>query len=465
MRLARRAKRGRVLSSPPLAGSPAVPASAPLDRNDSMPLIRFSTLLAVALAAASARAAVDCASAPSGTACDDGNACTQLDTCSAGACRGPLLVICAPPMDSCQLVACRPATGCTVVGSRADGTSCNDGNPCTRTDSCRTGVCVGGDPVVCVASDQCHTGVCITGPISGGSCAYPNRPDGSSCSDGDACTLGDTCQAGACTSGAPGCAPPDQCHTAADSCDPVSGCSYPARPDGTPCDDGSACTRSDTCEAGLCTGGDPVTCVPSATCRAAGTCDPTTGLCSDPPATDGAACDDGRSCTAGDACRAGLCTATVSTCACSSDDGCQALDQCHQQRTCDVPSGACSPSLPVADGAACDDGSLCTSGETCQAGACGAPRLVVTCPPPADDCHLDGACDGGTGECVYPRRPDGAACSGGRCTAGTCVAAPPPKGGCSGGPGGPASLLVLAVSLAWRWRRARPRVNEGARRR
>ena len=81
-------------------------------------------------------------------------------------------------------------------------------------------------------------------------------------------------------------------------------------PDGTPCDDGSACTQTDTCQAGVCVGSNPVVCTASDQCHVAGTCDPATGLCSNPAAPDGTACNDANACTLGDACRGGVCAGT-----------------------------------------------------------------------------------------------------------------------------------------------------------
>jgi hypothetical protein len=67
------------------------------------------------------------------------------------------------------------------------------------------------------------------------------------------------------------CAALDQCHVVG-TCDHSTGvCSNPAAPDATPCDDGSKCTTGDTCLAGTCVG-TPVVCDSS-------TCDPLTGLC------------------------------------------------------------------------------------------------------------------------------------------------------------------------------------------
>src|SRR5207247_6599013 len=90
------------------------------------------------------------------------------------------------------------------------------------------------------------------------------------------------------------CAPAGQCPDPG-TCAPATGtCSNPAKPDGTACHDGNACTRTDTCQAGLCAGTNPVTCAPADQCHDAGTCDPATGACSNPATPDGTACHDGN---------------------------------------------------------------------------------------------------------------------------------------------------------------------------
>src|SRR5262249_37068740 len=169
-------------------------------------------------------------------ACDDGNACTTADTCAGGSCVG------GPPPNcndgnSCTADSCDPATGCTHT-TLADLTPCEDGNLCTQSDACLGGTCIGSNPIVCTAVDQCHD---------------------------------------------------------AGTCDPAKGtCSTPSKADGTPCNDGSACTRTDTCQAGICTGANPVVCAPPDQCRQAGACDPATGTCTYAPKTDGTACNDGN---------------------------------------------------------------------------------------------------------------------------------------------------------------------------
>jgi MYXO-CTERM domain-containing protein len=74
------------------------------------------------------------------------------------------------------------------------------------------------------------------------------------------------------------------------------GCVGPSS-NGMPCDDGSACTVNDVCQAGLC-GGSPLACPPPAACQLAGVCEPSMGACTYATAADGAACP-GGSCVGG----------------------------------------------------------------------------------------------------------------------------------------------------------------------
>ena len=173
--------------------------------------------------------------------------------------------------------------------------------------------------VVCSASDACHdAGTCD--PATG-TCSNPVKPDGTACNDGNACTQSDTCQTGVCTGANPvTCTASDQCHLAG-TCDATTGvCSNPAALDGTACNDGNACTQSDTCQTGVCSGADPVPCTALDQCHVAGTCDPTTGVCSNPAAPDGLACNDGNACTQSDTCQAGVCTAINPDPSCASAD-------------------------------------------------------------------------------------------------------------------------------------------------
>src|SRR5947208_15885333 len=170
--------------------------------------------------------------------------------------------------DSCSAGVCSytPIAGCRLCTTAAD---CNDGNACT-TDSCNAGVCQH-TPIGCTALDQCH--VAGTCDPATGSCSIPTATDGTACNDGNACTQTDTCQSGSCAGNPVTCTALDQCHPAG-TCDPATGsCSIPTATDGTACNDGNACTQTDTCQSGSCAG-NPVTCTALDPCHTAGTCDP-----------------------------------------------------------------------------------------------------------------------------------------------------------------------------------------------
>jgi hypothetical protein len=126
------------------------------------------------------------------------NADCQSAICTGGFCTPNLCVgITCTPLDQCHDVGtCNPSNGICSNPAKANGSACNDGNSCTQTDTCQTGTCTGGNPVNCTAMDQCHNvGTC--NPATG-VCNNPNKADGSACNDGNSCTQPDTCQAGTC---------------------------------------------------------------------------------------------------------------------------------------------------------------------------------------------------------------------------------------------------------------------------
>jgi len=159
----------------------------------------------------------------------------------------------------------------------------------------------------------------------------------------------------------PQCNLQDQCHIAG-TCNTSSGiCSNPTAPNGQPCDDGNTCTQIDTCQSGSCVGSDPVVCVASDQCHTPGTCD-AAGICSNPTAPNGQTCDDGNACTQIDTCQSGSCVG-------SDPVVCVASDQCHVVGTCDVATGICSnPNAP--NGTSCNDGNSCTISDGCELGTC-----------------------------------------------------------------------------------------------
>jgi len=75
------------------------------------------------------------------------------------------------------------------------------------------------------------------------------------------------------------------------------------------CDDADLCTVDSGVP--LSCSSSPVVCAPVNECRLAGTCDGSTGLCSNPIAETGTVCDDGDRCTVDDACSDGTCTGAL----------------------------------------------------------------------------------------------------------------------------------------------------------
>jgi hypothetical protein len=133
--------------------------------------------------------------APTGTACNDYNACTAMDSCQGEICVGQVPVDCSVA-DACHPGACDPDAGCANNPAATDGTACDDKNVCTRTDTCQGGTCVGKEPVDCSVKDACHpAGTCD--PANGCTAAT----DGTACNDGDGCSAADTCQSGICNPG------------------------------------------------------------------------------------------------------------------------------------------------------------------------------------------------------------------------------------------------------------------------
>jgi hypothetical protein len=234
---------------------------------------------------------------------------------------------------------------------------------------------------VCTAQDQCHTaGTCNS---STGTCSNPAKPDGAPCSDGNACTQTDTCTSGACGGANPiACTPLDQCHDAG-TCNPTTGaCSNPPKADGSSCNDGDACTQTDTCASGACAGGNPVVCAPADACHDAGVCNPSTGACSQATRSDGTTCDDGDPCTIGDACTSGTCGGGPSC-----GDG---VVQAGCGEVCDAgpangTNQCCSTSCTLVDG---DGDGLCDAVDPCTNGVAfitAQVKLGRQTTPPGDD--------------------------------------------------------------------------------
>lgn len=359
--------------------------------------------------------------------CDEGAANGQGTSCCTTTCTFAAAAV------TCRAAngVCDPAEQCTGTSGACptdakatNGTTCSDSNLCTAGDSCQAGVCASDAPVSCTAQSACHdVGVCS--PATG-LCSNPVKPAGSPCDDADLCTTGDTCQAGTCAPGVPrSCVASDQCHVAGVCVPAMGACTNPAKPNGSTCDDGDACTMTDTCQAGMCSGGNRRQCVALDACHDVGVCDPSDGLCSDPVKADGSACSDADACTVADSCLNGRCASGAPV-------TCTALDGCHVAGLCDSATGLCT-NPAKGDGAACNDSNACTRTDTCVAGACVGSNPVVCS---VSECREAAACSPDAGVCVSAPKSDGSSCDGGTCLAGSCQATSGAGGGSSGSGGG-----------------------------
>lgn len=165
--------------------------------------------------------------------------------------------------------------------------------------------------------------------------------------------------------------PPDDCHSAG-TC--VAGqCEYPALADGTGCNDNNACTQTDTCVAGVCTGTNPVVC-DSGACGFT-ECDTSSGACSITHYT-----------SAGSVCRnsAGPCDVAESCTGASIDCPADGLVPAGLQ--CRASTGGCDPAEQCTGVSA-----LCPPDELAPAG--------TVCRPSTGPCDPVEVCAGNSTQC------------------------------------------------------------------
>lgn len=96
---------------------------------------------------------------PDGQLCDDGNACTTGEVCQGGVCSPGTTVGCAQSANPCEISTCDPSTGACAVKPGNDGHVCDDGNACTTADVCSAGQCIG-KSAPCAGGDGCCPSGC-----------------------------------------------------------------------------------------------------------------------------------------------------------------------------------------------------------------------------------------------------------------------------------------------------------------
>jgi hypothetical protein len=187
-----------------------------------------------------------CAPVAAGTTCRAATGpCDRAETCDGTSlqcptdARQPGGTLCRAVAGSCDSPETCDGTGtqCPADAQAPDGTACNDGNGCTQTDTCRAGVCNGANPVTCAAPGACRTaGTC--NPATG-QCDYPAVPDGTACDDSNNCTLVDACQAGACVGQGPVTCPASTTANVGFDTPTWSDATQPCSDPNQPCDDGN----------------------------------------------------------------------------------------------------------------------------------------------------------------------------------------------------------------------------------
>ncbi len=240
---------------------------------------------------------------PNNGACDDGDWCNGIETCSLGS----GCVQSTPPRiddaidcteDSCD-------GGAQLVNNVPMAERCDDGNPCT-------------------------TDVCVPGV----GCQYSYNTD--PCDDGELCTVGDQCANGFCVPGGP--------NTVDVQC---IGCNVNGCPD-----DGNLCNGFLFCDPGtgvcLLAAGSVVNCSDTGNDCTYATCEPGSGACVEQFKAADTFCSDGDPCSGPDRCDgAGSCTTQPNLC----DDGIF----CNGVESCSPLDGSCIAGVPpvIDDGVAC----------------------------------------------------------------------------------------------------------------
>jgi hypothetical protein len=136
-------------------------------------------------------AAADAGACLAGSSCDDGDKCTTQDSCLNGQCVGQPRD-CSLGLSPCQKGACEPGSGLCLT-SDGDGT-CDDGDPCTQSDNCLLGACVGFKMQGCCTVDcdgkKCGDdgcgglcGSCGDGEVCGSGACVASNPAGETCAD------------------------------------------------------------------------------------------------------------------------------------------------------------------------------------------------------------------------------------------------------------------------------------------
>jgi len=184
------------------------------------------------------------------------------------------------PADTCEGTAAGAAV--SSIGCSCAQVTCGDGNACNGTETCSAGVCRTGTALVCNDGNSCTTDSCNP---SSGCTTTPIAGCGGACTTSSQCNDNNPCTTNTCSNGM---------------------CSFSAVTNGTACGDGNACNGAETCQAGTCAAGTPLTCNDGNSCTT-DSCDPAGG-CKTAPIAGCASCTTASQCNDNNPCTSNACS-------------------------------------------------------------------------------------------------------------------------------------------------------------
>jgi hypothetical protein len=254
----------------------------------------------------------------------------------------------APARVQCTSDSCDSTGGC-VNGKLVDGALCSDAG-CSGGSYQAAAICTAGKCGATPAPKSCDDGNVCTTDFCDDVKGCKSVVNTAGCSDSNACTKSDSCSGGACSGVKIVCDDGNSCTD--DSCDSAKGCEY--TPNVVGCNDGDACTTADKCNSGSCKGGAPLVCDDGKVCTD-DACDKNKGCTFTNNTVN---CDDSNACTTSDKCLTGVCVGGAAP-NCDDSNPCTS-DACDKIQGC----------LHSNNSLGCDDGDACTTSDLCSGGVC-----------------------------------------------------------------------------------------------